>query len=137
MPFLVATAVRHIASNVLPYRTQLIEQNQKITEDEKELLQIGIIIGFDMVYNAVVRLGNIKIADEGAQILWQVLCYTNKNNIKDIKKMVIEEFESAEKAALHANDKYSATLIAMYKKHGLSGEQKLPSYPEELIEKLM
>jgi len=136
MPLLVAQAVKHIASSVLPTRSLKLEKSKLISEEEKEILNIGIEIGFNMAYDAVKYLHNLKIADEGVQILWQVLCFVNQNQIKDIKKYTSEEFTQLEEIAEKIGDKYSEILFRLYHKHGLSGKRQFPEYPKELALKL-
>ncbi|MFA7418189.1 MAG: hypothetical protein WCZ90_00785 [Melioribacteraceae bacterium] len=103
---------------------------------EKQMLHTGIAISFDMAYDAVRYLGKIRIADEGAQILWQILCFANRNKVNDITKLASSEFSRLEETAQKIGDKYSAMLFNLYHKHGLSGDYHFPDYPDELAERL-
>ena len=136
MPLIIAQSIREIASNILPYRSFLVKNRQPMNKTEKEILSIGITIGFDIAYDAVKYLNNIKIADQGAQILWQVLSFVSSNKIKDVMKYASEEFLRAEETAKFVGDKYSAMLFNIYYKHALSGDRHFPQYPDELEEKL-
>ncbi|MBI3125827.1 MAG: HNH endonuclease [Ignavibacteriales bacterium] len=136
MPLPVAQAIQHIASNILPERSRSTHKREKLNAIEKQMLHTGIAIGFDMAYDAVLYLRKIRIADEGAQILWQILSFANRNKVNDIKKFASSEFSRLEETAQKVGDKYSAMLFNLYHKHGLSGDYHFPDYPNELITKL-
>jgi len=134
MPLSVAQAIQNIASNILPPRDLSSREGPPITEAEKEMLNIGVTIGFNLAYDGIRYLENIKVVEQGVEILWQVLRFAHINGISEVERNALDEFDRAIQIAEEAGDKYSRMLLQLFRDQGLSEDSRFPIYPKELIE---
>jgi hypothetical protein len=137
MPLSVARAINNITLNTLPIRSYSETNIVTVSDSEQQLLRTGVHIGYDVAYDAIKYLQNIKIVDEGIQIMWYVFSYAHINKVTELENHSLEEFNSLMEVANIHHDEYSKQLIEIYRNQGISGRYKFPDFPIDLISRLV
>jgi hypothetical protein len=132
----VARAVARVTYSALPVRNLRFPSEIAISDAEVELMIYGLEIGLHLSYDGALYIQDIKVVDAGGGLLWKILLYARINNHKELHKLALAEFDTAEDGAKRGGDKDTVKLLKLYRKHGLSGDWRNPIYGERLLNRI-
>lgn len=136
IPAHVAESVACVAFDALPVRGLRTPSKHRITPEETELLHYGVSIGLHLAYDGALYVHNLKVVEAGGELLWKILRYARINKHKELLQSTLREFDTAEDAAARANNAVALALLKIQRKHGMTGNHRLPEYPIDLDEKI-
>jgi hypothetical protein len=138
MSYNVACIVVNLTESVLPIFSLVRPARTKPKKKDIELLREAVNIGSNMAYDAAKYLRDIGIAAEGASLLWSVLRFAHLNNIKGLKKEILNEFHSLEITAEFVGFSDSKRWFEFERLDALALEgDPLPTMPKDLFTKLL
>src|SRR5471032_1705521 len=70
MPTDIAVSVRRRALDLLPIRFLRAHRRRRTTAEDLELMGYGIDIGMGLAYDGALHLHNLRIVDNGCEVLW-------------------------------------------------------------------
>ncbi len=132
MPETASHAIRSRVVDLLPLVFLRGEGKRRTSRQDAELLRMAISIGEALAYDGALKLGNIRIAEDGCDILWRVLSYSVIHRHAGLRAAVESAFDTALDAARRAGIPEALTLVTVTREYGESGGTRLPEYPDKL-----
>jgi hypothetical protein len=133
MPETASRAIRACVVDLLPLMFLDGERSRRTSPRDAELLRIATSIGEALAYDGALKLGNIRIAEDGCDILWRVLSYAVIHRHASLRARVEAAFDTALDAARRAETPEALTLVTVTREYGESGGTRLPEYPDKLV----
>ncbi len=133
----VAQTISRVTYEALPIRSLRFPSKVQISATEIELMEYGLSIGLALSYDGALYIQNIKVVDAGGELLWKILRYARINNHKNLQQRALDEFDTAEDGAKRGGDPDTVKLLQIYRKHGLSGDWRNPTYDKKLLSKII
>ena len=99
MPSSVAHGIWTTALGSLPIRSLVHKDRRGLTKNELSLLEEVCELGFEVTYDGIKRLHDIKVVEAGSHMLGDMLRYAVLNNHKDLQKVAEERFKDVVETA--------------------------------------
>jgi hypothetical protein len=132
MPQLVAQMIRRCTIEMLQLHYLYGRRGKRTTREDLILLELGIEIGRDMAYDGALYLHNLRIVDEGCEILWRLLSYSKIHRLKSLRTAVLDGFETVLDGATRSENAAAVSLVETARRYGDAGGTRAPEYPREL-----
>lgn len=136
MPRTVAFSIRHCAVDLLQLHYLYANRHARTTRQNFELLSYGVEVGRSLAYDGALYLRNLRIVDEGCEILWHILSYATIHRHRKLRALVLDGFETALDGATRSGLSTAVTLVREARQHGEAAGHRSPEYSEAVMRAL-
>ena len=132
MPHAVAASISRVTIDLLPLSLLHGERRRRPLRLDIDLLIRATAVGEALAYDGALKLGNIRIAEEGCDILWRVLSFAVIHKNGRLRVVVTRSFETALDGATRSGIPGAVELVKLTQAHGKAGGTRIPDYPDSL-----
>jgi hypothetical protein len=136
-PGRLADGIRSQVEAVVPVRGIRSRFRGRVPKPERELLNAGEAVAFEMAYEGALYTRNLAVTNAGGELLWKILRYARINGLRTLVERTVDDFETAQAAARRAADLRAVELLLLYQEHGLKGDWHYPPLPTGFGEAIM
>jgi len=132
MPESVASTIRGVVVDLLPLLFLHQGRHPRPTREMVDNLIIAASIGESLAYDGALKLGNLRIAEEGCDILWRVMSIAAVHKQRRLREAANRAFATAHDGALRSGVSGAVDLVTITQRHGEVAATRLPEYPDSI-----
>lgn len=132
MPHSVAAGISRVTIDLLPLSFLHGGRRRRPSRTDIDLLILATTIGESLAYDGALKLGDLRIAEEGCDILWRVMSFAVIHNDRRLKEAAAHAFKTALDGATRSGIPEAVDLVNLTKAHGEAAGTRIPEYPDSL-----
>lgn len=132
MPAIVAASITRVTLDLLPLSLLYTERRRRTSRLDVDLLIRATTIGEALAYDGSLKLGDLRIADRGCDILWRVMSFAVIHKLRRLREAAGGAFRTAFDGATRSGLPGAVELVKLTQAHAEAGRSRLPEYPASL-----
>ena len=132
MPHSVTAGISRVTIDLLPLSFLYAGRRRRPSSADIDLLVLAATIGESLAYDGALKLGNLRIAEEGCDILWRVMSFAVIHKHRRLKEAVTHAFKTALDGATRSGIPGAVDLVNLTQAHGEAAGTRIPEYPDSL-----
>jgi hypothetical protein len=130
MPQSMSYSIRSVVTHILPLSFTRVERRIRVTRRDLQLFDYAIQIGETLAYDGALKCRNLRIAEDGCEILWRILSFAVIHRQRSLRERVGGAFAIALDGANRSGLLHAVSLVRVARDHGAAGGTRWPDYPE-------